>query len=124
MKRTHTECAWGIPYPKTAGSWETAPAEPVCICTPGNEDNMEYCPVCETYSDSCVACMPEPSCDCVYTDVDQTDAAGCQLHDPDSYYNFLVRQAGKKAAARRKPVGHEQVAEPFRSILNSIERSA
>jgi hypothetical protein len=119
--KSPTVCAWGIPYPTVT---ITPTPEPVCICTPGNYDNTQFCSVCDAYSDCCTACLKEPKCECIWTDVDQTDAADCQLHDPDSHYNWLLAKAEKAAAARMKPVQREEVIAVFDDILNSFKGAA
>ena len=112
-----------IPYPKTFAPWEQ-PALPSCICKEHNAaETVEFCEVCNCYNDFCLACTPEPACQCVYVREDETDAADCPLHDPESHYNFLVRKAEQKAAAHRKPAGRE-VAEPFRTIIENFVKGA
>lgn len=102
--------AWAIEAART----------PQCTC---KTEEIVFCEVCNSYNDFCLACTPEPKCECVYTDVDVCDASDCQLHDPDSHYNFLVRQAERKITARRKPAGRE-VAEPFRTIIENFLKGA
>jgi hypothetical protein len=33
----------------------------------------------------------EPRCTCTQTDVDLFDARGCELHDPESWWNVALR---------------------------------
>jgi hypothetical protein len=33
----------------------------------------------------------EPGCTCTQTDVDLFDARGCELHDPNSWWNVALR---------------------------------
>lgn len=79
-----------------------------------------------------------PQCTCTYIDVDLADIRGCELCDPKSAYNVADTVQPVAAADEpepvcssadddapfgivpRKPMGHEHVAEPFRSILNQF----
>lgn len=67
---------------------------PVCNCEKHQKaDTVEYCPACECYTDSCVACgVPEPECSCTQLDVDLFDYSTCHLCDPQSGYNILMRR--------------------------------
>ena len=87
-------------YPDT-GDVRLQNPEPVCTC---KSENVTFCEVCQEYSDCCLSCLPEPLCECVYVREDVTDAADCQLHDPYSHYNDLLRAAERrrKAAAARE----------------------
>ena len=90
-----------------------------CICAAANAtEAVEFCEVCRSYNDFCVACTPEPACTCVYVREDVTDAGGCERCDPESHYNFIVRTAERKAAAARKPAGPAHPV--FDPVLNYL----
>lgn len=110
-----------IPFPKMVPP-SGQPQPPVCLCKQESRF-AHFCEACNEYSDCCLACMPQPKCTCVYTDVDVVDAIDCELCDPDSHYNWLLAKAEKTAAARRKPAGRE-VAEPFRTIIENFLKGA
>lgn len=113
-----------VPYPVIVRPDQQPPA-PECICRRESKF-AHFCEVCQEYSDCCLACLPEPPCECVYVREDVTDAADCQLHDPDSHYNDLLRAAERRkaAAAARKPAGHAHVHPVFAGILNTIRRAS
>jgi nitrate reductase alpha subunit len=69
----------------------------VCTC---KSEQVTFCEVCQEYSDCCFLCMAEPKCECVYVREDVTDAADCQLHDPDSHYNDMLRAQERRMARK------------------------
>lgn len=65
--------------------------------------------------------MKEPNCECVYTDVDQTDAFDCQLHNPDSRYNHLLRSAERDAAL--PAVRYREALEQLRIAADALDQA-
>lgn len=56
----------------------------------------------------------EPGCTCTQTDVDLFDARGCELHDPESFWNVDLRAVTTREQYEQyEPTGIEPVECPF-----------